>query len=461
MSGGIHDTLVGMAPVVLDEPIDGVASREPAKMTPVRRPRKENEAPFLPQAPDSVRGTGLSRSYMEELVLKHFFQAGDLRGSDVARRTCLPNSIVEELLTHLRKQKFLDLKGSGGIGLGHSSMIFSMTEAGFSYCEHTMERDQYVGPAPVPFRYYLQAVAAQSIRGGSLQRADIEDHFGDLVLKDDVFDSIGPAMNSGKALFFYGPPGNGKTAICERMTHCFGGDVFVPHAIIIDDFVIKLFDETIHKKAKAERPRGLDHRWVLCERPMVVVGGELQLEDLNLTYSPQVKYYEAPVQMKANCGMLLVDDFGRQTVSPKALLNRWIVPLESEVDYLTMHTGKKLRIPFDVFVVFSTNLDPKELVDDAFLRRVRYKLEVSRPDRGLFEKIFEAECGKRDVPWDPDLVNYLIEQHYTPTNRPFNACEPRDLLAQVRDLCAYQGVASQMSKDVLDRVAHNYFVKFD
>ena len=434
-------------------------------MAPVRRPRKPDEPAFLPEPPRSVRATGLSHSYLEELVLKHLFQGGDLSGSQITNRTCLPSAIVEEVIERLRRMKLIDIKGSSRAGVGRSGMIIAMTDAGHNLCDHSMDRDQYVGPAPVPFSYYCQAVTAQTVRGNSLQRSDIEPSFEDLVLRDEVYDAIGPAMNSGKALFFYGPPGNGKTAICQRMTNCFGGDVFVPHAVIVDDFVIKVFDETIHipveQVEQVEHEAALDGRWVRCRRPMVIVGGELTLDDLNLSYSEQVKYYEAPVQMKANCGMLLVDDFGRQTVSPKALLNRWIVPLESEVDFLGMHTGKKLQIPFDVFVVFSTNLDPADLVDAAFLRRVRYKLEVGRPDAVLYREIFEAECRKQGVPWDPAMVDYLIREHYQKHARPFNCCEPRDLLAQVNDLSAYRGIQPVMTEEILDRVAANYFVKFD
>jgi hypothetical protein len=298
-------------------------------------------------------------------------------------------------------------------------------------------------------------------RGNRLRKGDIAPHFDGLVMKDVVYDAIGPAMNSGKALFFYGPPGNGKTAICQRMTYAFGGDVFIPSAVIVDDFVVKVFDETLHKVVprKDSSPQ-LDDRWVRCKRPMVVVGGELVLDDLDLAYSPDVKYYEAPFQMKANCGMLLIDDFGRQKVSPKDLLNRWIVPLESEFDFLTMHTGKKLQIPFDVFVVFSTNLDPGSLVDNAFLRRVRYKLEVGRPDAAHFAEIFETECGKKNVRYDPSMVDYLVRRHYQAANRPFNACEPRDLLGQVVDLCAYRGQKAILTEEILDRVIASYFVKF-
>jgi len=451
-------TLVGMEPVDFDQVEQDTKARASRQIQAVTRPRKPDEPAFMPEPPKSVRETGLSHSYLEELILKHLFQGGDMPGGEITDRVCLPSAIVEEVLERLRKLQLIDIKGTSRTGIGRSGMIIAMTDAGHNVCEHSMARDQYVGPAPVPFAYYCRAVTAQTVRGNRLQHADLEPHFRDLVLRDEVFDAIGPSMNSGKALFFYGPPGNGKTAICQRMTNCFGGDVFVPHAVIVDDFVIKVFDTTLHKPVEQAGAR--DERWVRCRRPMVIVGGELTLEDLNLSYSEQVKYYEAPVQMKANCGMLLVDDFGRQTISPKALLNRWIVPLESEVDFLGMHTGKKLQIPFDVFVVFSTNLDPADLVDNAFLRRVRYKLEVSRPDAELFRAIFEAECKKKDVVWDPAMIDYLISAHYEPTGRPFNCCEPRDLLDQVIDLSAYRGGQPQMTREILDRVAANYFVRF-
>ncbi|HOX45481.1 MAG TPA: ATPase [Myxococcota bacterium] len=475
-------TLVGMTAVTVDEgsgdgaPAEALPAAQEApaspraghdkaprtnpNLAPVRRPRAASEPTFMPEQPRTVTATGLSYSYLEDLVLKHLFQAGDLQGGEIVQRTCLPSTVIDEILGRLKRLKFVDLKG-GGTGLGQSRMVYGLTEAGHADCELSMERDRYVGPAPVPFAYYQQAVAAQTIRGNRLRREDLAPRFTDLVMRDEVYDAIGPAMNSGKALFFYGPPGNGKTAICQRMTDCFGGDVFVPHAIIVDDFVIKVLDETIHRPQPL-RPGDppLDGRWVRCHRPMVIVGGELTMEDLNLRYSSEVRYYEAPVQLKANNGMLLIDDFGRQTMSPKELLNRWIVPLESEFDFLAMHTGKKLQVPFDVFVVFSTNLDPKDLVDAAFLRRVRYKLEVSRPDEGLFTAIFEAECKKRGIPYEPGAVKYLVGQQYKPRNLPFNACEPRDLLAQVTDLCAYRGQPPMLTPDVLDRVCANYFVRF-
>lgn len=382
-----------------------------------------------------------------------------MRGSEIMFRTALPSAIVEEVLERLRRQLYLEITGSARAGLGRSQMIFRMTQAGHDYCRVAMDRDKYVGPAPVPWKYYLKAVAAQSIRSNRFQKSDLEPHFSDLVLDEAVFDAIGPAMNSGRSLFFHGPPGNGKTSICQRMTNCFGGDVFIPYAVLIDDFVVKVFDENLHKASGNNDDPMLDQRWVRCKRPMVVVGGELLLSDLELSYSEGVKFYEAPIQMKANNGLLLVDDFGRQKVSPKDLLNRWIVPLESEIDFVSMHTGKKLEIPFDVFVVFSTNLDPKDLVDDAFLRRVRYKLEVKRPSEHLFKNIFAHELDKQGIEWDQKMFDYLLA-YYKKEKRPFNACEPRDLLSQVSDLCSYLGSPPSLSEELIDKVTANYFVRF-
>lgn len=452
----VASTLVGMEPLDFDD--EEQEEKAPRRMEPVRRPRGANEPTFLPEPPRSVEATGLSRSYLELLCLKHLFQAGDLRGADLARRVCLPLTIVDEVMGRLREQQLVDITGSTGMGLGRSSMIFTMTSAGHDFCQHAMERDRYVGPAPVPFTYWVQAVAAQTIRENGLRRSDLEPHFADLTVTGELYDTLGPAMNSGKALFFYGPPGNGKTAICQRMTRCFGGDVFVPHAVLIDDFVIKVFDESVHETITVEG-QALDERWVRCRRPMVLVGGELTLAELDLAYSSEVRFYEAPLQMKAACGVLLIDDFGRQRVSPKDLLNRWIVPLESEIDFITLHTGRKLQIPFDLFVVFSTNLDPAQLVDNAFLRRVRYKLAVRQPDKALYEKIFRRECDERGIAWDAGVFDHLVARHYD--NRPFNACEPRDLLSQVEDLCAYRGEAPNLTRDIIDAVAHNYFVRFE
>jgi hypothetical protein len=397
----------------------------------------------------------------EELVMKSLFFAGELRGSEIAHRIKLPQLIVDDVIEGLRRVKYIDLKGGAGLGVGKSSMVFTLTSFATDYMRQILDRNRYNGPAPVRLEDWFEAVSAQTVRGMRMTRARMEDKFEQLVVKDYVYDGLGPALNSGRAVFFYGPPGNGKTALCQSLVRCYEGDIWVPHAVLVDDFIIRVFDPILHQEADEDlNADANDARWVRCKRPLVVVGGELTLETLDLIYSPDVKYYEAPFQMKATNGMLLIDDFGRQKVSPTDLLNRWIVPLESDVDFLTLHTGKKLQIPFNTFVAFSTNLDPAALVDDAFLRRVRYKLEVQPPDLEQFHHIWQMVCEKKKVPYDEGMVQWLIDTHYRPTNRAFAACQPRDLLEQVIDIAHYRGQPLQLTEDLLEAAVKNYFVVF-
>jgi len=416
---------------------------------------------FWPAQPRNLEETGLTATFIEELVLKALFAAGEMRGMDLAARLQLPTTIVDDTIEGLRRQKYVDIRGGGGSGVGKSTMIYQLTPFVTDVLRQINDRNRYNGPAPIPFQEWTAAVKKQTVRGTRVTRARLEDKFGDLIIRDYIYDGIGPAMNSGRAIFFYGPPGNGKTAICQGMVNCFEGDVFIPYALLIDDFVVKIFDANLHKPVEDDGAPPYDRRWVRCKRPLVVVGGELTLEMLDLVYSPEVKYYEAPFQMKASNGMLLIDDFGRQKVSPKDLLNRWIVPLESDIDMLTLHTGKKVQVPFDVFAAFSTNLDPSALVDDAFLRRVRYKLEVQRPDEEQFHEIFQVMCRKRGVPYDAAAVDYLIDTHYRPLGRSFAACQPRDLLDQVIDMARYQDMEPRLTPALLDAAVRGYFVRFE
>ncbi len=449
---------------------EGANSREwemgtvasPAQRRTAPPPPPRSTAPrFFPPQPRSILETGLTQTMVEELVLKALFFAGEMRGSELAQKIKLPSVIIDEVIEGLRKQKYIDLKGGAGLGVGKSNLIFTLTTFATELMRQILDRNRYNGPAPVRMEDWFEAVRAQTLKGSRITRPKMEDKFGDLVVKDYIYDGLGPAMNSGRSVFFYGPPGNGKTALCQCLIQCYEGDIYVPHALLVDDFIIRVFDPTLHMPRPEDPTREAnDARWVRCARPLVVVGGELTLETLDLIYSPDVKFYEAPFQLKATNGMLLIDDFGRQKVSPKDLLNRWIVPLESEVDYLTLHTGKKLQVPFDVFTAFSTNLDPSDLVDDAFLRRVRYKLEVQPPDVEQFHQIFQIMCGKRGVPYDGQMVDYLLEKHYKPVRRQMAACHPRDLLEQVVDISHYYGHQPELRPDLIDHAAKNYFVKF-
>ena len=440
----------------------GIPSSRTSQRQALAQQKQPSAMRFFPPQPRSLHETGLSQAMVEELILKAVFFAGELRGSEIAQRVKLPQVIIDEVIEYLRKQKYLDLKGGAGSGIGKSGMIFQLTTFATEILRQILDRNRYNGPAPVRLEDWFEAVAAQTVRGMRINRAKLMANFGDLVVKDYIFDGLGPAMNSGRAIFFYGPPGNGKTALCQALVRCYEGDIWIPHSLLVDDFIIRMYDPILHQ-AQPEDPNSPapDGRWVRCKRPLVVVGGELTLETLDLIYSPDVKYYEAPFQLKAMNGMLLIDDFGRQKVSPKDLLNRWIVPLENDFDYLTLHTGKKLQVPFNMFVAFSTNLDPADLVDDAFLRRVRYKLAVQPPDEDQYHLIWEAVCKSKNIAYDAAMIDWLISAHIKPLKRNLAACQPRDLSDQVIDIAHYLGQPPELSGELLEAAAKNYFVKFD
>jgi hypothetical protein len=317
----------------------------------------------------------------------------------------------------------------------------------------------------VPLAAYVAEMHALAGRRSYVDRDRLRQGFSHLVVRDNVFEQLGPALNAGKAVFLYGPPGNGKTVIAEGLGRALGGDMYVPHAIEVDGQIIKVFDPINHESLDADESAATvvtaaqrDRRWVRIRRPVVMVGGELTLDMLDLAYNPLTKFYEAPMQMKASGGVFLVDDFGRQRVRPEELLNRWIVPLESRVDYLTLHTGKKFQVPFDVFVVFATNLDPASLVDEAFLRRIPYKIAVESPSLDEFSQIFELNCQRRHLRYHSVMVAYLQRRHYQPFGRPLRACHPRDLLDQVIAICRYRGIPPKISRELLDRACMSYFI---
>jgi len=338
-----------------------------------------------------------------------------------------------------------------------------------------LDRSQYAGPAPVPLNEFVAMVHRQAMGELVVDARTVREAFGGLVVSDRMLDKIGPAANSARSLFLYGPPGNGKTTIAEGISNMLGGYVIIPHAIEVDGQIIKLFDPLNHRvidmpaapplepaspfAPPAAAPPQPDRRWIVCKRPQVVVGGELILEQLELIFDPIAKVYEAPYQLKANGGLFLIDDFGRQKCRPQDLLNRWIVPLEKKVDYLALQTGKKLEVPFDVLIVFSTNLSPKDLVDDAFLRRIRHKIEVANPSPDEYREIFKLVCRAKKIPYSDDGLRYLLQEHYIKVRRDLRACHPRDLCDQILDEAKYRGLAPAMTRELLDRACEAYFVK--
>lgn len=423
---------------------------------------------FLPPEPRSIEETGLPAAFLSNLALKVLYTRGFVLGSEVADALKLPfSNIVDRLLDYLRREHLAEVKGSGGSGLGEASYQFVITELGRARARELMADNSYVGPAPVQLDVYNNAVGIQSIAGQQISRDRMRDALKHLVISDKMMGQIGPAVNSGKSIFLFGEAGNGKTALAEAIGTMLPGAIFVPYAITTEGHVIKIYDSLNHRPFRDEdaimlppkRPERYDRRWVQIQRPAIQTGGELVLESLDLVYDPTNKFYEAPYQMKANGGLFLIDDFGRQQVRPRDLLNRWIMPLEKRVDFLTLITGRKIEVPFDSLIVFSTNLSPMELVDEAFLRRIRYKIEVEDPTWDQYREIFMRVCRSRGIEYREDGLRYLVNEYYMKPNRPARAVHPRDIVDELIDIARYQGVPAALTEDLLDQACKSYFLK--
>lgn len=411
---------------------------------------------FEPRMPQTLEETGLTGTLVDDLLLKRLFLGGPQSAGSLADKLCLPFLVVLSNLSELRRLHLTHVTGSQGYG--ERNYIYILTEEGEARARSAFDRNMYDGPAPVRLDDYVTSVKMQSVRDVVITKHAVEEAFQDLVLHPEIINEIGPAVNAGQSLFFYGAAGNGKTALSTRITRAMGTDVFVPYAISFEGSIIEFFDPVSHVRAP-EQDESLDPRWIRIRRPTVVVGGELRLESLDLSYSPGRKTYEAPFQLKANTGMFLIDDFGRQQMSPADLLNRWIVPLELRVDFLRLQTGRKIEVPFDELLVFSSNLDPSQLMDEAFLRRIKYKVKARDPNRQMFRQIFQMACKTYSVPFDDSGFEYLLEEHYDKPGRPFRGVHPRDLLDQLVALARYIEEPPRMSPDLLDAVVNTYFLQ--
>lgn len=433
--------------------------------------------PEVPPQPTSIAETGLTMGFLTDHILKVIYFTGAITGQRLEEMVKLPFlGVVDRVLEFLKLEEYVDIIGADG-GFSERSFQYIVTNKGRVKAHEVLDRTQYAGPAPVPLEQYLAMCERQQIGDMLIEQATIRKAFSHLVVNERMLDKIGPAANSARSLFLYGPPGNGKTTIAEGIANMLGGYVLIPYAVEVDGQIIKLFDPLNHQVIKqhevghAEGPGPFggpvtpsavsfpDARWLVCRRPRVVVGGELILEQLELIFDPVSKVYEAPFQLKANGGLFLIDDFGRQKVRPQDLLNRWIVPLEKKVDYLALQTGKKIQVPFDVLIVFSTNLNPKELVDDAFLRRIRHKIEVPNPSPAEFRAIFQLVCKGKQIPYSDDGLRHLLQEHYMKVGRDLRSCHPRDICDQILDEAKYRGIQPTMTKELIDRACEAYFVK--
>jgi hypothetical protein len=419
-----------------------------------------------PRPPLTVEDTGIPADQLSQLMLKSMY-GGEATGLQLAERMALPYSVLEGLVEQARIERLLEVRGASGTGT--AGYRYMLTDLGRERARQFFEINAYVGPTPVPLPQYIEFMRQMRAARGYVDKSRIQGGFSNLIVDMNMLEQLGPAINSGKAVFLYGPPGNGKTVLGEGMGRTLGGDMYVPHAMDVDGQIITVYDPINHELLEPEsasesdatgvvRMATQDRRWVRIKRPVVMVGGELTLSMLDLSFNTISKFYEGPLQLKANGGVFIVDDFGRQRMRPEDLLNRWIVPLESRVDFLTLHTGKKFQIPFDVLVVFATNLDPASLADEAFLRRIPYKIAVNDPTPDQFERIFELNCRRRNLKYHQVMVAYLQRRHYRPHNRPLRACQPRDILDQVAALSRFRGHEPVITRELLDAACESYFL---
>jgi len=479
---------------IVEEVFGGASARLPPANAPAVTPsetaatvpptdwlaRGSTTAAPAPRAPTNLHDTGLTLGFLAEMALKVLYVQGSLLGQEIAHQIRLPFPLIDEALRFLKDQRCLE--ASGGDVMGRISYRFGLTELGRLRARETFEQCRYVGPAPVTMEQYVAQCRRQTVTGMSCTPATLKSAFEGFILRDEILDDLGPAVCSGRSIFVYGPPGNGKTVIAKglgRFLNLSGGELYVPYAIQAENTIITIFDPVLHqttddadlarrgmlpRASQTSSPSGnasssdvlADLRWRRVRRPVVITGGELNLDMLELQHHKNGNFYNAPLHIKANGGVFLIDDFGRQLVSPRDLLNRWIVPLEERVDYLTLSTGRKFSVPFEQLVIFSTNLNPKDLVDDAFLRRIRYKIRVDPPEKAIFTQIFLTTCQQRGVAPSAAAVEYLYRNYYDKGRTP-RSSDPRDLVDLAQAMCRFNGRPVEWNEETLKYATSRLF----
>ena len=447
LSCGIGSRLVSASPMTSHEP-------------------EVTEALAIPPSPENLGDIGLSADALRDLLLKALYVQGSRTGQYLADYVRLPFPLVDEELLTLQQRRFIEVRGT--VAPHRSSYLFDLAGEGRDRARAALESSQYVGPMPVPLSQYQTWIHAQSIKLAHVTQETLRAGFSHLVLEESIFEILGPAVNSSKSIFLYGHPGNGKTAIAEAISEMLGGVLYIPYAVDIDGQIMQVFDPVHHEELTVVETGGIeslwrkgpsyDRRYARVKRPVVLTGGELTLDQLDLRYDSFTKVYQAPFQVKANGGVLIVDDFGRQRVPPRDLLNRWIVPLEKRLDYLTLHTGGKFPVPFDCLLIFATNLDPSELVEEAFLRRIHYKIPVVDPTREQYEQIFRAQCVSQGLRYDSAAVAYVFSEFYDRFGIQPRGCHPRDLIAHILDISKYRELNPELSTDLLQGACRSYFL---
>lgn len=437
----------------------GVAASAQSLSSAMGDPLASGKEAWYPHEPKSFTSAGVSDTEIENLILKSLNALSECTGRELSDQVRLPFRLIEPLMQSMKDDQLVAHKAASVM----NDYVYTLTSKGRERAKKLTDYCTYYGSAPVLLNDYIQSVSEQTIADQHPTEEDLQRAFQDLLIDPGMLKRLGPAINSGRGLFLFGAPGNGKTSIAERVTKAFGEFVWIPRALGVDGEIIRLFDPSMHEEAPLEAATGLldyrkiDQRWVRIKRPTIVVGGELTMESLEVTLNQVTNVSEAPVQLKSNCGTLVIDDFGRQRMTTDELLNRWIVPLEKRYDFLNLSSGKKIQVPFDQLIVFSTNLEPRDLVDDAFLRRIPYKIEVIDPTEAAFRKLLLIMGKKLEVPYDQAAVDYLIEKHYKANGRGFRACQPRDLLLQVVNFCHYTNRKPEMTPENFDFAVENYF----